>query len=106
MKMGVDLAVRLGYQNVILEGDSETVISAFNHFPATTDWRIQAIVTETFPSLRQLQTWCFSHVKRDANFTVHQLARWAATELISGDNLCNVKHFLDLSLLYKGIDPP
>lgn len=52
MKMGVDLAVRFGYQNVILEGDSKTVISAFNHFLATTDWRIQAIVTETFPSLR------------------------------------------------------
>lgn len=28
MKMGVELASHLGYQNIILEGDSEIVISA------------------------------------------------------------------------------
>lgn len=53
----------------------------------------------------QLQTWGFSHVKRDANSTVNQLARSAATELISGDNPCNVEYFFDLSWLYEGTDP-
>lgn len=76
MKLGVKLVYNLGYRNILLEGDSATVISAFNNFPEVTDWRIHSIVTDSFETIRLLQSWSFTHICREANDVVHHLARW------------------------------
>lgn len=104
--MGVDLAHQEGFTQIILEGESEVVIKAIQQFPQQTDWWINHMVLEILTSLRLMQFWKVSHIRRSANKVLHQLARWAATEIISGGNLCTYERFPELDWLYAGTDPP
>lgn len=73
------------------------VVSALHNFPGITDWKIHPLVQDMVGTLRHFQSWKVSHIRREANDAVHQLVRWAVTELILGRNPYNIKHFLNLS---------
>jgi hypothetical protein len=70
------LCVRLGFPDVLLEGDSLEVVQALNREEST--WgRYGALINDTKHQLQQLNSWRVCHVKRQANEAAHSLAKFA-----------------------------
>ncbi|KAB1215595.1 hypothetical protein CJ030_MR4G001645 [Morella rubra] len=105
-KLGVKLACDFGFQQVILEGDFETVMKATQKWPQPVDWRIGSTVKEIHDACCHLLSMRAVHVYRGANEMAHHLARWIVTKYSLVGNSCSCEFFLDLSWLYAGTDPP
>lgn len=61
-KLGVKLACDQRFQQVILEGDSETVMKAIQSWPHPVDWRIDLAVKEIRDACCRLLSWRAVHV--------------------------------------------
>lgn len=73
---GIILARDLGLGEVVVEGDSMTVMSALsgvNHPPCP----IQKVVESSVHMLRRFKDWEAKYVGRNSNVAAHQLARKA-----------------------------
>jgi hypothetical protein len=71
-----EICVRLGFNDVILEGDALEVVQALNREDQS--WgRYGALTNEAKRLLRQVQKWKVCHVKRTANEAAHRLAKLA-----------------------------
>ncbi|KAB1227829.1 hypothetical protein CJ030_MR1G022062 [Morella rubra] len=105
-KVEAELALAAGCINIVLEGDSKVIIKAIQTAPQKVDWRIDSLVSYIVSVLHLIKSWKVRHVRRSANMGVHNLALWAATEIISGGNPCSCEQFPKLDWLYAGVDPP
>lgn len=72
--LGVHLALQQSYPNIILESDSEIIVSAIKQHLRVTPWKIQPLVLNIHNSFRQFQQFYCRHIRRGANKAVHQLA--------------------------------
>ncbi|KAB1220323.1 hypothetical protein CJ030_MR3G019069 [Morella rubra] len=81
---GVDEAIRRGFKDIIVEGDSLQLIDSLRKFPARVDWRIFSRVNDIVRSLSRLDSFSFQFVNRGANEEAHHLARWAISVIMSG----------------------
>lgn len=75
VKLGVQLACDLGFENVIFEGDSEIVIMAINAWPYLSNWRIYSSVKEIHAACWGQKKWLAVHAVRNANELTHHFAR-------------------------------
>jgi ribonuclease HI len=72
----VEICVRLGFSEIILEGDSMEVVQALNQEDSS--WgRYGFFINDAKILLQQVQHWKVSHVKRTANEVAHRLAKYA-----------------------------
>jgi ribonuclease HI len=71
-----DICVRLGFTEVILEGDSLEVVQALNREEPS--WgRYGSLINDAKRLLQQLHNWKVCHVRRKANEATHRLAKFA-----------------------------
>jgi hypothetical protein len=71
----------MGYQKVVLEGDSQSVISALQRVSPCGSGCGQ-LISDTQVILSSLEHHSFTHVKRDANKVVHGIAILALSQLL------------------------
>jgi hypothetical protein len=71
-----DICVRVGYNDVILEGDALEVVQAMNREEFSCG-RYGALINDAKILLQQVQHWKVRHVKRAANAAAHRLAKLA-----------------------------
>ena len=75
---GIALARDLGLNEVIIEGDAKTVMSALmNSDPQLTPSSIQKVVEGAKFRLQAFKSWQIRHVHRSCNLAAHMLARHA-----------------------------
>jgi hypothetical protein len=81
--LAASLASQMQLSQFVIEGDSQTVISALL-FPAIThDWHIEHLITDTLALLSPTM-WDAKKINRSANFCAHHVATWAAARVYSG----------------------
>lgn len=105
-KLGVELAAKMGFRDIILEGDSAMAIKAIRQWTKRTEWRIHEKVSEIIYVCSLFDSWKVVHTYQGVNETVHSLARWASAEFSSSGNPGNTEHSLELPWVYAGTDPP
>jgi hypothetical protein len=82
--LAASLASQMQLSHFVLEGDSQTVISALL-FPAIIhDWHIEHLITATLALLSPTSMWDAKKINRSANFCAHHVATWAAARVYSG----------------------
>jgi hypothetical protein len=74
--MLADICVKMGYNDVILEGDALEVVQALNREDFLCG-RYGAFINDARCLLQQVQNWKVCHVKRVANEVAHKLAKLA-----------------------------
>jgi hypothetical protein len=103
--LAASLAVSLQLKKFIIEGDSQTVITALQHPTITQDWSIDSIISDSLSILSTSSNWEARKINRSANFYAHHVAYWAAARDFSG---CIPTYFPpSLSIpICSGKDPP
>jgi hypothetical protein len=82
--LAASLASQMQLSHFVIEGDSQTVISALL-FPAIIhDWHIEHLITDTLALLSPTSMWDAKKINRSANFCAHHVATWAAARVYSG----------------------
>jgi hypothetical protein len=74
--MLANICVKMGYSDVILEGDALEVVQAMNR-EGFSSGQYGALINDTKTLLQQVQHWTVCHVKRVANVAAHSLAKLA-----------------------------
>jgi ribonuclease HI len=73
-----ELCVKLGFNDVLLEGDSLEAVQALCKEKCT--WgRYGTLINDSKLLLQQVHVWKACHVKRSANEATHRLAKLALT---------------------------
>jgi hypothetical protein len=70
-------ATEMGFQSVIVEGDSLKVIQAIQGIPEAYIWSIDNVIFDIRSLLSKLSFWNASYVFRELNTAAHSVARWA-----------------------------
>lgn len=78
---GIFLCKELGVQNLIVEGDAQTVIKALQE-GSHTGARFGHIVDDMRLALQEMIRWRAVHARREANGAAHSLARLASRNVI------------------------
>jgi hypothetical protein len=78
------LALSLGYDHFIIEGDALLVILAINSPELFSLWNFSNVVSDINLSLSSFQSWNALKVSRCANYRAHALDKWAASRLVIG----------------------
>jgi hypothetical protein len=78
------LALSLGYDHFIIEGDALLVILAINSPELFYLWNFSNVVSDINLSLSSFQSWNALKVSRCANYRAHALDKWAASRLVIG----------------------
>jgi ribonuclease HI len=68
-------ATEVGFQSVIVEGDSLKVIQAIQGIPEVYIWSIDNVIFDIRSLLSKLSFWNASHVFRELNTVAHSVAR-------------------------------
>jgi hypothetical protein len=104
--LAATLASTLQLQHVVIEGDSQTVISAL-HFPALSqDWHIDQLIVDTLSLLSSTPLWEAKKINRSANFCAHHVAFWAAARVSSGSGCIPLFPPLSSLTACGGSEPP
>ncbi|XP_026459230.1 uncharacterized protein LOC113359875 [Papaver somniferum] len=81
----VDLARRKGFRDIILEGDSITVINALKYAHYKPNWRIQSTIDIIRDELSLFRSVDFRYVKKTANNVAHNVAALGVTSHSSNE---------------------
>jgi hypothetical protein len=103
--LAASLAVSLQLKKIIIEGDSQTVITALQHPTITQDWSIDSIISDSLSILSTSSNWEARKINRSANFYAHHVAHWAAARDFSGCIPTYFPHSLSIPIC-SGKDPP
>ena len=77
---GIHLAWDLGLKEIVIESDSQMVISALLN-PDTSSWPIQKVIEGSNLSPCCFKLWTASHVSRKGNLAAHLMARMTISVL-------------------------
>ena len=77
-------ATEIGFQLVIVEGDSLKVIQAIQGITEAYIWSIDNVIFDIRSLLSKLSFWNVSHVFRELNTAAHSVARWGLSCNYSG----------------------
>jgi hypothetical protein len=83
-RLAFQLASSLNLNRVIIEGDSQIVISGLSNPVITQDWRIHSLIINIIDSIPTGLLWKARKINRSANFCAHSVAHWAAARSFSG----------------------
>ncbi|MDP6338950.1 MAG: ribonuclease HI family protein [Candidatus Marinimicrobia bacterium] len=73
--MGLKLLIDINMLNVKIYSDSELVVKQINNEYKVKNPRMQKLHQQAMAHFRQLDSWTFSHVKRDENAAADRLAK-------------------------------
>lgn len=72
-QLGIEVAKRKGFSDVIVEGDSLLTIDALWKYPSRVDWSIHSRIADIVFSASGFNSCVFSFVTRGANEVAHHL---------------------------------
>ena len=76
---GIDLAISVSSEKIIIRSDSQLVVGQVNGEYETRDERMTKYVSFVTLRLRNFMAWQLEHVLRDSNEKTHALAAVAAS---------------------------
>ena len=77
------------------------MIDALSNGGQQSDWRIRSLVVDIVNLCSGHDCWSFGHVKRQANFVAHNLAKWAFAENLSR----NIPVSVIPDLIFTSVNP-
>ncbi|XP_026443638.1 uncharacterized protein LOC113343723 [Papaver somniferum] len=72
--LGIELDIRHGWRNVVLEGDALNIINTLKYKHLPFPWRIQYIISRIRDSVHNFNSIEFRFIKKEANNVAHSLA--------------------------------
>lgn len=72
-QLGIEVAKRKGFSDVIVEGDSLLTIDALWKYPSRVDWSIHSRIADIVFSASGFNSCVFNFVTTDANEVAHHL---------------------------------
>lgn len=81
--LSIELAISKGFTQIIIEGDSLTVINALRYRNTPTPWRIKNTISRAKDKLAHFSSVDFSFIKKEANVMAHSLAAYAVENHLS-----------------------
>jgi hypothetical protein len=108
-QLAISLAVSLNLSQVLIEGDSQTVIYALQDPSITRDCTISSIIHHTIDSIPPYLSWLARKVDRSANFCTHYLAQRATARVTTGSIPSSFSSYLSPGSsiqIVNGKDPP
>jgi hypothetical protein len=101
---GVDLLLSNGCSKLMLEGNSLVTIMAINQPSLLSNWSFTIIISDIQLKLQHFHDWNTTKVSRSANFCMHHLSKWAATNLVFG-SISNTTPIFSSIRINSGKDP-
>jgi len=80
-RQGAILARDMGFQKVVLEGDSQVIVQALNS-ESVCAVAYASLVADTRTLLQTFPAWCVDFIRREGNVVAHHLARLAVSNRV------------------------